>query len=205
MKRIKPADAGYKTTNAILAYCLHLAGVPWLDDRHPVMVLYSAAILRGFTNTEGKPIYQGWEFEKAVVDAHKKGRRGHVQYKFQQTPRLKRLLKEYTAQSARLESETGYVHEIVHDLIAQFPELEPDVAMMRLACIMLKSRLAFMELWTHQVPCMLIPNEGEVERIDEGVQNVNGELRRVIREEHPGFKIMSTNASKSTREHLGLA
>jgi len=204
MKRIKPTEAGYNTTNALLAYCLHLSGVPWLDQKHPVRVLYSADTLRGFTDVTGKPIYQGWEFEKAVVDAHKTGRRGHTQYKFQWTPRLKRLLKVYKDQEKSLAKDTGFVHEIVRDLVSQFSSIEPDVAMMRLSCIMLQSRLSFMDLWRHQVPCMLIPNDGETEWIDEGVQVVDGVPKRVKRMESPGFRIMSTNASKETREHLGV-
>jgi hypothetical protein len=204
MKRIKPADAGYKTTNALLAYCLHLSGLPWLDPRHPVRVLYSKEILDTFINPKtGEPVYKGWEFEKAVIDAHKTGKRGHIQYKFEHTSRLKWLLKAYKLQEQELETASGYVHEVIAELIAKFATLEPDIAMMRLSCIMLKKRLDFMSLWEHQVPCMLIPNEGEIEYIDEQVE-IKGQLQNVRTMKHPGFRIMSTNASQSTREHLGV-
>jgi hypothetical protein len=218
MRQIKPGEQPYHTTNAILAYCLHLAGVPWNEPGsetkrpRPCRVLYSAAILRKFTDASGRPIYEGqinpatgkrWEFEEGVIDAHKKGRRGHVEYVFQRVPRLRKLLRAYSDQEKQLEKGEGYVHELVQDLIKQFNELEPDIAMIRLACIMLKSRLSFMSLWQYQVPCMMIPNEGEVET-HENVVEIKGKLQQVREITHPGYRIMSVNAKKETREHLGV-
>ena len=203
MKHIKPGDTPFNTSNAILAYCLHLAGVPWENSTHPAKVLYSAEILAKFRNGSGQPFYQGWEFEKAVEHAHKTGRRGHVEYIFQRTPRLGKLLKAYRDQVDDLDKKDGYLHEFVRDLSSQLTEIEPDIAMVRMACIFLQKRMEFMELWKHQVPRMIIPNAGRVRRSREVVETRHG-VREADVVTSPGMKIMSLNASKETREHLGL-
>src|SRR5215475_4412504 len=113
MKSIRQGETPFNTQNAILAYCLHMAGVPWADPEKPIKVLYSADILNKFTNGQGEPIYKGWELEEAVADAHKKGLRGHVEYVFERTPRLNLLLKTFTNQVTELEEGTGYAHELV--------------------------------------------------------------------------------------------
>ena len=103
MRQIKKGETPYNTTNAILAYCLHMAGVPWSNPEKPIKVLYSADILNKFTNGSGEPIYKGWELEDAVRDAQQKGRRGHIEYVFARTPRLEVLLKAFVEQAKQLE------------------------------------------------------------------------------------------------------
>lgn len=203
MKPIKPGDTPFNTSNAILAYCLHLAGVPWDKPTHPARVLYSPEIMEKFRNGSGQPFYQGWEFQKAVEHAHKTGRRGHVEYVFQRTPRLSRLLKAYRDQVADLDNKDGYLHELVSDLASQLTKLEPDIAMVRMACIFLQKRMDFMELWKHQVPLMVIPNAGRVRRSRETIQTEDGPREADV-VTTPGMKIVSINARKETREHLGI-
>ncbi len=202
MKTIKPGDTPFHTSNAILAYCLHLAGVPWANDKHPIRVLYSAEILNKFTNGSGEPRYKGWGLEKAVVDAHKTKRRGHVEYCFESTPRLGKLLKAYRKQCDDLEARDGYLHELIHD-IANQPTTEPDIELLRLACVLLQKRMDFMELWQHQVPLVIIPNTGRIQRTQGVIQTKDGprEARIVTT---PGMKIMSVNASEKTRRELGV-
>ena len=59
----------FTTTNAILAYCLNLAGVPFENDARPCRVIYSEEIIKKFVNGSGEPIYKGWELDKATEDA----------------------------------------------------------------------------------------------------------------------------------------
>ena len=204
MKKIKPGESPFSTSNAILAYCLHLAGVPWENETHPVKVLYSEAIMDKFTNGAGQPFYKGWEFEKAVEHAHKTKKRGHIEYCFAHTPRLSKLLKAYKQQIADLENKDGYLHEIVRDLAGQLTEIEPDIATLRLACIFLQKRMDFMALWEHQIPLELIPNPGRVRHTRETFIDKHGQPRDAKVITSPGMRIMSINASKETREHLGL-
>ena len=204
MKHIKPGDTPFYTTNAILAYCLHLAGVPWYENNKPCKVLYSMAILQKFTDNNGKSLYKGvmnaqgqrWMLEEATKDAYKRQLRGHVEFVFQRIPRLQKLLKAYRDQENQLKEGTGYLHDLIAGIVTQFMDGEQDILTLRLACIMLKMRPGFMDLWTHQVPCMVIPNEGEVtrEELPDGGYRINS----------PGFRIMSVNASKETREALSV-
>ena len=204
MKRMKPGEAPFSTQNALLAYCLHLAGVPWENDKHPCRVIYSPEIVKKFTNGSGEPVYKGKEWSLALVnEVHKAGWRGHVEFMFAYSPRTKYLLRAYKKQCEQLDSSDGYLHEVVHDLASLLKEPEPDITLLRLCCTILRSRPDFMELWMHQVPCLMIANEGDVNQY-ETTMSIKGEQRQVRAIDHPGFKIVSVNASKETLEHLGL-
>jgi hypothetical protein len=185
----------FHTSNAILAYCLHMAGVPWENNHEPAKVLYSAEILNKFTNGQGEPIYKGWQLEDAVRDAHKKKRRGHIEYVFKNTPRLGVLLKAYVDQAKYLEQAEGAAHELVLSIAKE--KIDTDVATLRIACVLMKMRAEFMEIWEHQVPIVMIPNPGHSRR---GAADNTGSFTI----ESPGYRMVSLNASKETREHLGL-
>lgn len=204
MGNIKPGESPFNTQNALLAYCLHIAGVPWENDKHPCRVLYSPEIVRKFTNGSGEPAYKGREFNLATVaQVHKDGWRGHVEFMFAYSPRTRHLLKAYKKQSEYLDTATGYLHELTLSLATQFAELEPDVALVRLSCTILRSRPDFMELWTHQIPCLMINNEGRVSET-EGTGSIKGQVRQYRQVNHPGFKIVSVNASKQTLADMEL-
>lgn len=203
-KKNKAHERPLNTQNALLAYCLHLAGIPWEDERHPCRVLYTPEMIRNFKDASGESIYKGKDFTRETVAlVHKEGWRGHVEFMFAYTPRLGLLTKEFKKQSEYLDSATGYLHELVSGLAVQFKELEPDIAIMRMSCTILKSRPDFVELWQHQVPCLMIPNEGKVKE-SEGVAMIKGEMRQYTQKEHPGWKIVSVNASDETLKDMGL-
>ncbi len=203
MKQIKPGQSPFSTSNAILAYCLHLAGVPWENDKHPIRVLYSAEILNKFKNGSGEPFYKGWELEKAVEHAHKTKKRGHVEYCFACTPRLSKLLKAYRQQCLELEAKDGFLHEYVAELSKQLPQMEPDIAMVRLACVFMQKRVEFMEKWEHQIPLVMIPNSGRVQRSRGYIDTKHGSREAMI-VTTPGMKIMSLNLSDDKRKELGV-
>jgi len=196
MKQIDIQQEPFNTTDAILAYCLHMAGVEWQNPHEAAKVFYSIDILNKFTNGSGEPFYRGWELERAVEHAHKHGKRGHVEYVFKRTERLPLLVKVFHDQVEYLRKAEGVAHEVVQELIAQRDKLAADVFSVRLCCIMLKLRAEFMDIWRHQVPVVIIPNPGLVRRreLPEGGHII----------ETPGFRAISLNASKETREHLGL-
>lgn len=193
-------DLPFKTGNAILAYCLHLAGVPWHDVNNPIMVIYSPEILNKFTNGEGKPIYKGWELREAIKDAHDKGRRGHITYLFKKVPRLSLLLKAYSRQVKDLTEKTGYLHELVQD-VSQ--DSEPDIMLVRLACIFLKMRVPFMEKWQDMIPWVIIPNQGRTTR-SRGMTETRYGARDTLTESGPGWKMLPLTASKELLEKFGL-
>lgn len=180
-----------------------MAGVPWEKDTAPAKVFYSKEILAKFTNGQGEPFYKGWNFERAVEHAHKTGRRGHVEYIFKRVPRLPYLLRAFKDQSDYLEQGEGFAHDVVRDLVAQIPELEPDVAALRMACVYLKLRSQFMDIWKYQIPIMIVPNPGRT-RHGRGIINTKHGTREAMVVETPGFRMVSLNASEKTRKHLGL-
>lgn len=203
MRTIGRGQTPFSTQNAILAYCLHMAGVPWANIDHPIKVVYSEAILNKFTNGSGERIYKGWEFEKAVRDAHEKGRRGHIEYMFQRTQRLDILLKTYERQVKQLEKDEGYAHELVQRISEGFMTDAWDVTMVRLACVFLKMRVPFMEKWQHMIPWIVIRNEGRVTR-SKGMINTKHGQREADMVSSPGWKMIPLNASKEMREKFGL-
>lgn len=195
MRNIDPKTLPFSTSNAILAYCLHMAGVPWDNPHHSCRVYYSKELLNKFTNGQGEPAYRGWELEKAVEHAHKHGKRGHVEYFFQRTPRLDILLKTFTEQVKELKEKDGYAHELIAEIVEQMTDHLTDTGMMRLMCVLLTLRKQFMDMWEAQVPIVIVANKGKV-------------TRRGAKDDYeissPGFRMVSLNASKETREHLGL-
>jgi len=203
MKHIKPGETPFNTSNAILAYCLHLAGVPWDNDKHPCKVLYPESVLNKFVNGSGQPFYKGWVYEEAVKHAHKTKKRGHIEYCFAFTPRLGKLLKAYRKQVAELETRDGFLHEVIAE-VANDKSIEPDISTLRQACILLHGRLDFMELWEHQVPCMVIPNPGRVTRSQGTFVDKGGRTRECLTVTTPGMRIVSVNASPETRKALGI-
>jgi len=196
MKKITRGQTPFNTQNAILAYCLHMAGVPWHNPDRPIRVLYSAEILNKFTNGSGEPIYKGWELEAAVRDAHKKGLRGHNEYVFERVPRLPVLLRAFSDQVDEIENGEGFAHEQVNKATALIGTAGWDVTMMRLACIFLKMRLPFMDKWRDMIPDIIIKNEGRVRR------TTNPDGGRTITS--AGFKILPLNASKELKEKFGV-
>lgn len=203
MKQIKKGETPFSTQNAILAYCLHMAGVPWYETDRPVRVLYSADILNKFTNGEGQPIYKGWELEDAVKDAHQKGLRGHIEYVFVRTPRLDALLAAYGRQVEELEKGEGFAHDLVMKVSQSVGTIGWDVTMVRLACIFLKMRLPFMDKWQEMIPSVLIKNEGRVKQ-DRGTIDTKYGDREALRVSGPGFKIIPLNASDKLKKKMGL-
>ena len=180
-----------------------MAGSPWADNFQPARVYYSPDILNKFVNAAGEPIYKGWELEDAVKDAYKKGRRGHVEYMFQRHPRLPILLKAFVDQSDYLKNAEGTADSVITALVQQAATIEPDVLAVRMACVFLKMRAEFMEIWKVQIPIILIPNVGHIRRSKQTFPTKDG-IREGLVVETPGFKVVSMNASKETRKHLGL-
>jgi phage terminase small subunit len=180
-----------------------MAGVPWENNNRAAWVFYSPDVLNKFLNGNGEPYYKGWELEKAAAHAHKSGRRGHVEYVFKKVPRLPILLKAYKDQNDYLEKAEGNADEVVLELAAKAGITDADVLILRMACIFLKMRSQFMDIWKAQVPIVLIPNSGRVKRSRAMINTKDG-VREASVVETPGFRAVSLNASAETRKHLGL-
>lgn len=161
--------------------------------------------MRKFKNGNSEPVFKGWELEKAILEAHKRGMMGQVLYVFRPTIRLQALCDAFRNQESELARADVTVEGLIKEIINAFSDgkCEVDEVLLRLACIDLKTRVEFMELWRKQIPMRRVINEGEVEEHQEMIETKDGpRLARVF--DHPGFKIMSLNVSKATRERMGL-
>lgn len=183
----------FHTTDAVLAFSLYLAGIPFYDDTRPCINIYDESILKrlGFV---------GLELEDAVRRAVAKKKKGHVEYAFQRTPALPMLLKAYQEQETMLKNDSGTAVEVVHRLLKSLTtetEVSP-FTIIRLACIVLKMRIKFVSLWQDIVPLIRVHNEGESTTIEEDAET--GRVRRRF----PGFRLVSLNASQATKDKLKL-
>jgi hypothetical protein len=204
-EQISSAHQPFHTTNAILAFCLWRAGVPFWTPEQPCWVIYNLEMIRKFVNGAGKPIFEGWDLKKAIEAAHKRGLRGRVIYIFRPTIRLQELLKSFRDQEQGLARDDISVEAIIKEIVAQWfdGKIENDEALLRLACVDLKTRVEFMDLWMKMIPMMEVPNEGEVTRNREWIETKHGPRLADVYD-HPGLRAVSINASEETLKHLGL-
>lgn len=157
----------FTTGNMALALALQTVGVKLLD----VWNVYDDDLLRRLNKPSAK----------AAFDA---GSPGKVTYFFEQTPALKPLLDAYDECAAKLKDgeELEEIEVTAEDT-------------MRVACVVLKKRNEFANLWKGQVPKLLISN-GDFTTTSDG--NGGGSITS------PGFKLISINASAATREKMGV-
>jgi hypothetical protein len=184
----------FHTADAVLAFSLYLAGIPFYDDTRPCINIYDENILKrlGFV---------GLELEEGVRRAVAKKKKGHLEYAFQRTPALSMLLKAYQEQSLALQNDEGTAVDVVHRLLKDLTtetEVSP-FTIIRLACVILKMRIKFVNLWQQIVPLIRVFNEGDAVTIEDDMEG-SGRVRRRF----PGFKLVSLNASQATKDKMKL-
>jgi hypothetical protein len=193
MKTDSPADRPFITQNALLAFALYLAGIPFVDDAKPVLNIYDQEILK-------KLGFSGMTIEEAADAALRAGKKGHVSYSFLFSEALPRLLKIFGEEEKSFNEETGTVTATVTDLIASIEngEVDRQEAIVRLASLILKSRGQFMNLWKARpdLAMIRIPNAGKAE-IREGPKG-----SKIV--SNPGYRMVSLNASDKTKGKLRL-
>jgi hypothetical protein len=198
METLQPVDQPFSTAHAILAFSLHMAGIPFADPQIPCSNFYDEKILSNLG-------YKGMELEAGARAAFKAGKKGHLEFHFRQVPRLGPLLQAFREQQAEIENKESpplaaaeRSKEIIESVATG--AMHKDEAILRLSYINLKMRREFLDLWhgREDLTLLRIPNPGTEEVIDQPAD------RGSITVRNPGFKIISLNASKETREALGL-
>lgn len=179
----------FHTTDAILAFSLYLAGVPFYEDKKPCLNMYDENILR-------KLGFVGMSIEEAVKRAITRKKKGHVEYGFRRTPELNSLLRAYKQQEEYLQTAEGTAVAVVAGLFEDLKDGVRPEAIVRLACTILKMRVRFVNLWQDQDPLIRIFNEGEVETV-----HSDGSI---ITRRFPGFRIVNLHASQATKDKLKL-
>lgn len=203
----------FDTTEAVLALCLILAGGEPLDERQPAINLFDADILftlgGGQKNEDGAVIrpsrFAGMGDLEAAKIAWKEGARGHVRYIIKLTPRLADLIRAYREQCKDIEAFDGKSGELIQKIIthAGAGAIQQDEMILRISCVILKTRGRFVNVWKKMIPHLRIPDSGRVKHFDTTVVS-RGKMVEAKGVERPGFKLISLNASEETKRHLGL-
>ena len=199
-QHLGPAQQPWETSDGILAFCLYLAGVPFLTTRN----LYTADTLRALGFSGETDLL---EAANQCVAARKKG---NLKYLFRRPRELKRLLGVFTDQERRLADENGEAAEVIHALMEEYSAKTIDLheALMRVACIVLKLRGGFMNRWRDRPPLVQIDNPGRPRSFETTATIRTARGTKTVPAkgvQYPGFKIISTNASEETKKKLGLA
>lgn len=198
-QNLGPATQPWETDKGILAFCLYLAGVPFLTTRN----LYTADTLRahGFRGETDL-----LEAARACVAANKKG---NLRYLFKRPRELKGLLAIFTDQKRRIAEDDGDAMAAVHALMESYAEKTIDLheAVMRIACLVTTLRGDFLSRWREREPLVQFDNPGRSRTFEttKTVQAPSG-TRTVpcTRTESPGFRIVSANVSDKTKKKMGL-
>jgi hypothetical protein len=191
VERLGRSQMPFSTTDAILAFSLYMAGVPFADERRPCINIYDEDILRrmGFVGVE--------LFEAAGVAFNKK-KKGHVEYALRRTPDLRRLLNVYTDQVRELNEAEGGPVDLIKRIMAESAgdNMPLDEALLRLACINAKMKTQFMNLWQKRDPIIRIRRQGATET----TELADGRTR--VRK--PGFVLVNLHASEKTKRKLKI-
>lgn len=188
-QHLGPASQPWETANGILAFCLYLAGVPFLTTRN----LYTADTLRahGFRGEV--------DLLEAAIACVASNKKGDLKYLFKRPRELKRLLEMFSDQERRLKDDEGDAMEVIHALMESYAAKTIDLheAVIRIACIILKLRGGFLSRWREQEPLVQIDNPGR----SKSFPDARGGKTTV----YPGFKIVSANVSEETRKRMQLS
>jgi hypothetical protein len=205
-EKLKPGFSPFVTSNAALAFALYSAGVPFMDPRHPCRNIYTEeSVFRiggGRKDDDGNVIrasrYAGLSFEAAIEQAFSENKKGHVEYYFQRPKGLKKLCEAFAAQEREFNEKDVIGAELLAGIMNKIADgtITQQEGLLRLACVNLKMRSAFMDLWKKQIPMARIDNPGKVVS-----RKLPGGGRRDI---HPGFKIVNINLSEQKRKQIGL-
>jgi hypothetical protein len=178
-----PAEQPFTTQDALLAFCLWWAGVPFLDPQRPCFNLYDADILRRLQ-------FSGMTLEDGAKQAHLKKRRGHVEYIFKRPIELPALLKAFHDEEKHISEREGSGRQRKSEIMAM--DISEEERAIRDACLQAKMRVQFGKLWENQIPLIRIRSEGKAESIAPGLT------------QYPGWKIISLGASDRVKKRLGL-
>jgi hypothetical protein len=193
---MSPTDQPFETQDAILACCLHMAGVPFFEEKTdtetfpvPCINVYDEEILKKLLNCTGMTI------EDATKRAFESGKKGSVKYLFKLTPDLSQLCAAYRDEAAHVENAEGSaaLRLVFHmEQCAKGGASVPET-LLRVACVILKMRSKFMNLWKETQPLIRIKMTGPNEIHQAGKSHIVST---------PGFKVMSLNLSEKHRKQL---
>lgn len=193
----------FETQEAVLSFCLDLAGCEFIDKNRPCVNLFDEEML-GNLGYRGKTLWDG------AQEAWKDLKKGHVKYVFIATPRLFDLIRAYREQCKELEKPGGNATTLVLQVIGQLKAetIKEDEALVRIACVNLKTRIDFVNIWKAMVPMLRIPRKGKYTTTDStaSVPDYGGKTKIVPAKvvQSPGWDLISLNASPELRKKMKL-
>jgi hypothetical protein len=145
MKKIYTSgDMPLNTSNAALAFCLYIAGIPFLDEKQPLTQTFDAEILRkmGYKNT---PI------EKAVQLAFTAKQKGHVEYGFKRELRIGEAFGGFKLMESMIDSDAPAI-ELVRTMMERHAAglLSKWEAISGATCAILKRWREELKVWEQQ-------------------------------------------------------
>jgi hypothetical protein len=199
-QQLGPADQPFETDDGILALALYFAQVPFVSDGLWMRNSYKAEFLREKFHGRNLTLIE------AAKEAVKCGIKGFVRFSFQRPENLKNLASAFTDQEKHFEEAEGQARNVFLDLCEQFKndKLSFDEFAARSTCLILKTRIQFMNAWKEKPPHIRIENIGRTERSKFPFTDDEGRVGTGTRVMHPGFKEFSVDAPKEVLEHMGL-
>lgn len=205
MQKLSPSQIPFTTTDAVLAFCLYLVGVPFQNPKRPLRNEYDIEILKKL----------GYRGEVDLLQAGREslaaGKRGRIRYIFQNVPQLRSLLKIFSTQEKEIAAPDSKVDAAKWqaDLMEKVAkgEMKPQEALLRLNCVSLKTYVQFRNIWKELPGFVQIDKPGVPKHFDTQVTVQGKGGRQTIPAkgvEYPGFTEVSTNASDKTLKKLGL-
>lgn len=193
----------FRTNDAVLAFCLYLAGIP--EFRAPTSTYDEGMLLaRGYEGSGLTP-------EEAAKQEFAKKKRGHVEYWFQNTDMCKALqgiYREQQAEIANADEDPKDAGAVIRQIIAKVAgrdavtnkpteEMDELEGIVRIACLVLKARIAYVERSNAKDAAFLkinLQGESKAER------NPDGSVTMI----EPGFKWYPIFGSDELKRQLGV-
>lgn len=201
---MNPGQQIFGTQEGSLAYCLYIAGCQMADPSQICKHIYTPEILAGL-GFQGSPLWG------AAQVAWKNKSRGHVEFSFVLTARTGELIKAYRDQRKELEESDAKASDLVLKIAQQFASgaMLSDEMLLRVACVNLKIRSAFMNAYKDVIPLLKIPDKGKTEKFETTATGRDAKGNSITVPAHgvkkPGYKLISLNASEETKRKLGFA
>lgn len=213
------------TREAVLALALNLAGcepVPQ-SPSNPHGVLDRPALLPcinrydedmlfvyggGEKDPSGNVTKQSRFANMATFDAAKvaweEGLKGDVSFGVKLTPRAAELIKAYREQTAAIETLDAKAFDVLTSIMddVKAGAIQSDEAILRVACIILKTRKDFVMMWQMVVPLLSGRIKGRAEQFDSTATNSKGETVQAKAISRPGFRTLFLNASEKMRKAM---
>lgn len=195
----------YSTDDAILAFCLYVCGVPFADPRQPCTNRYTTDTLKRHGHVGKVNLL---EAARACIAA---GKMGDRRFHFGQTP--VGLLDIYKAQAKELkegEDVEGGAAAVIRQVreAVKSGEMDETEGLLRETCVTLKMYVVLRNLWKSLPGEVRIENTGKAKEFDTIVNTTDTRGTPITRAArgvaHPGWKIVSTNATPELLKRMKL-